>query len=115
MNRRAVQTDEDLLAIDIVSALAGGRYSGEIAVAAAVRADRLGVQPRSLTFLAEIVRRGGIPYAARLPEPLPTADQSALIVPWLDASAGPADALARWLDAVAVALDGRRSVRLTGP
>jgi hypothetical protein len=73
------------------------------------------VQPRSLTFLAEIIRRGGIAYAAALPQPLPTAEQSALIRPWLDAAVGPEDALARWLDAVAVALDGRRSVRLIGP
>ena len=114
LGRRTVRTDEQLLAIDIVAALVEGRHTAEAAVAAAIRADRIGVQPRSLTFLAEVVRRGGLRYAASLPEPLPTAEQSALVRPWLDAAGERSDAFARWLDAVAVALEGRRAVRLTG-
>ena len=115
MSRRATQREEQLLAMDVSTALADGRYTAETAVAAAIQANRLGVQPRSLTFLAEIVRRGGVSYAARLPEPMPTTDQSALLRPWLNASGEQDEALARWLDAVALALDARRSVRLNGP
>jgi hypothetical protein len=104
-----------LLAIDIAAALVDGRHTAEAAVAAAIRADRIGVQPRSLTFLAEVVRRGGLPYAVRLPEPLPTAEGSALVRPWMEAAGERSDAFARWLDAVATALEARRAVRLNGP
>jgi hypothetical protein len=101
----------------------GGGSAGELfgdgAIAAAIAADRLGVQPRSLTFLAEVVRRGGIGYASTLPEPLPGADRTALARSWLaavdtaaperDAAAlGRSDEFARWLDAVAVILGLRQ-------
>jgi hypothetical protein len=111
MSARPSRTDEQLLAIDIPAALAEGRDMTEAAVAAAIRADRAGVQPRSLTFLAEVVRRGGLPYAARLPEPLPTVEQSALVRPWMAAAGERSDAFARWLDAVAVTVEARRAVR----
>ncbi|MFE7356509.1 hypothetical protein ACFU8Q_25895 [Streptomyces sp. NPDC057543] len=39
--------------------------------AAAVILDRLGTEPRSLAFLADTVRAGGLAHAAELPEPLP--------------------------------------------
>jgi hypothetical protein len=86
------------------------------AVAAAITADRLGVLPRSLTFLAEIVRRGGVGYAATLPEPLPGAERTALARSWLAAVAGSTagaataagDEFARWLEAVAVILGVRQ-------
>ncbi len=94
---------------------------GDGAVAAAIAADRLGVLPRSLTFLAEIVRRGGIGYAATLPEPLPGAERTALARSWLaavaESTAGVAtaaveptadDEFARWLEAVAVILGVRQ-------
>jgi hypothetical protein len=90
---------------------------GDGAIAAAIAADRLGAQPGSLTFLAEVVRRGGSAYAAQLPEPLPGAERAALARDWLDAasSAGAASPdpdvdleLARWLDAVAVILGVRQ-------
>ncbi|MFJ8621325.1 hypothetical protein ACIRD3_00595 [Kitasatospora sp. NPDC093550] len=52
----------------------------------AITVDRLGVLPRALVFLGEVVRSGGTRYAAALPEPLP----------------GPAAAVARgWLESAA--------------
>ena len=111
MNRT---TDDQLLDVDVPAAIAAGRLSGEPVVAAAIRADRLGVLPRSLTFLAEVVRRGGIAVAAGLPEPLPTPEQSALVRTWLAAAEAEDDQrFARWLDAVAAVLDARRAVRVS--
>jgi hypothetical protein len=110
------RTDEQLITIDVPEMLGSAegrhRWFADGAVAAAIQADRLEVRPRSLTFLAEIVRRGGIGYAADLPEPLPTAEQSALARSWLTAAAGSDDAtVARWLDAVAtVTAPGRSAV-----
>jgi hypothetical protein len=113
MNRT---TDEELLDVDVPAAIAAGRLSGDPIAAAAIRADRLDVLPRSLTFLAEIVRRGGVGFAADLPEPMPTPDQSILVASWLTAAAGGDETrLARWLDAVAAILDARRTMRINGP
>jgi hypothetical protein len=119
------QNDDQLLTLDIGSMLIDGLFRsaatsdlfGDAAVAAAIRADRLDVQPRSLTFLAEIVRRGGIAYAAGLPEPLPTAAQIELAREWLTAATQVDDgdeAFARWLDAVASILGMRQGTRLSG-
>jgi hypothetical protein len=86
------------------------------AVAAAERADELGVLPQSLAYLAEVVRAGGAGFAADLPEPLPGRG-AALAVEWLRAvpavpgSTAPDDLAARWLDAVAAVLDFRRRTR----
>jgi hypothetical protein len=99
-------TDDELLTIDVPAALAAGRAGGEVTVAAALQAERLGVLPRSLTFLAEVVRRGGLAYAIALPEPLPTPEQSALAAGWMARLAE--DDAARWLDAVAAVLAIRR-------
>lgn len=104
------RADEELPAVDVP-----GQLDGESMVAAAILAHRLDAQPRSLTFLAEIVRRGGASYAAGLPEPMPTPEQSALVRDWLIAGEGRDQSLARWLDAVALVLDARRSVRLSEP
>jgi hypothetical protein len=114
----AGRTDQELAALDVPAllrdGLAGGTDShgelfGDATIAAAIAADRLGVQPRSLTFLAEIVRRGGVGYAAALPEPLPGADRTALARSWLDAvDADRGDEFAHWLDAVAVILGLRQ-------
>ncbi|GIE75494.1 hypothetical protein Aph02nite_14440 [Actinoplanes philippinensis] len=114
-----IRTDEDAEREDVTALLGAGRFADAL-VPAALQADRLGTHPRSLTFLAEIVRRGGCATAARLPEPLPGPDQTRLIRPWLLAAgeapppspAGPsfaaADArLARWLDGVAALIDAR--------
>jgi hypothetical protein len=118
-----VVLDSDLVQVDVLEALRDGLGTsgpahrflfGDAAIAAAIAADRLHVYPRSLTFLAEIVRRGGIRYAADLEEALPTPEQAALAHGWLDAVRDlPAadDACARWLDAVAMILAARRRVR----
>ncbi|GAA0558591.1 hypothetical protein GCM10010172_47020 [Paractinoplanes ferrugineus] len=99
------RTDEQALQDDVAALLAAGDFTDSL-VPAALQADRLGVDPRSLAFLAEVVRRGGLDYAARLPEPLPTPEQTALVRPWLAIGAG-SDRLARWLDAVAAVLEAR--------
>jgi len=127
----AGRTDRELAELDVPALLraglaggagsaGGGGPAGELfgdgAVAAAITADRLGVQPRSLTFLAEVVRRGGIGYASALPEPLPGAHRTALARSWLAAvdalaperKAELGDEFARWLDAVAVILGLRQ-------
>jgi hypothetical protein len=100
-----VRSDEESVLADVPALLASGRFADAL-VPAALQADRLGVQPRSLTFLAEIVRRGGTGYAAALPEPLPSPEQAALVRPWLL----PIDDehLARWLDGVATIVESRR-------
>lgn len=114
----AGRTDQELGGLDVPAMLrdgltgdAGshGELFGDGAIAAAIAADRLGVQPRSLTFLAEIVRRGGVGYAAALSEPLPGADRTELARSWL-AAVDPdrGDEFARWLDAVAVILGLRQ-------
>jgi hypothetical protein len=116
------KTEAELAELDVAALLREGlavdRHGalfGDGAVAAAIRLDRAGVLPRSVAFLAEIVRGGGTRYAAGLPEPLPTADQAAVIRPWLDAAAERAPDLdtderfTRWLAAVATILDVRRS------
>ena len=114
--------EEELRALDVPSALAlglraGGPPSGTVAVAAALAADQLGTLPRSMTFLAEVVRRGGTTYAGTLPEPLPTPEQSALASSWLDAvngieepdrDPGHDETVARWLENVALIVAARR-------
>ncbi|WP_035849356.1 hypothetical protein [Kitasatospora azatica] len=117
------KTDAELAELDVPVLLRFGLGAdgphrralfGEGAVAAALLADRQEVQPRSLTFLAEVVRAGGVRYATGLPEPLPTPAATALARQWLDAAAmvttdPTGDALAaRWLDAVAAILELRR-------
>ena len=77
-----VRTDDEAVRADVAALLSEGSFTDAL-VPAALQADRLGVLPRSLTFLAEIVRRGGAGYAAELPEPLPTAEQAELVRPWL--------------------------------
>jgi len=122
MTRPSLRTDDQFAAVDVAAAIAAGLRSPDparqlvtgCAAPAAAQAARAGVLPGSLTFLAEIVRRGGIGYAAQLPEPLPTPEQSALIRPWLGAAAATAgadEAFARWLDAVATVVDARATGR----
>jgi hypothetical protein len=112
------RTDQELGRLDVPALLRDGLAGAGPArdelfrdgtVAAAIAADRLGVLPRSLAFLAEVVRRGGVGYAAALPEPLPGAQRTALAQAWLAAATGaPDDEVARWLDAVAVILGLRQ-------
>ena len=113
-------TDAELAQLDVPALLRDGlgthgpghrELFGDGSVAAAIAADERRVRPRSLTFLAEVVRRGGIGYAAALSEPLPQPDQSELAQDWLAAARdliGVDDDFARWLDAVAVVLELRQ-------
>ncbi|MGA5822425.1 hypothetical protein ACPC54_31735 [Kitasatospora sp. NPDC094028] len=120
------RTDDDLRRLDVPTLLRyglafGGHHRaalfGEGAVAAALEADALGVLPRSLSFLAEVVRSGGTRYAAELPEPLPGPEAAGLARAWLTAAATTITTvdgdqlLARWLMAVAEVLGLRRTVR----
>ncbi|MCD7441454.1 hypothetical protein K4B79_24910 [Streptomyces lincolnensis] len=128
----ATRTDDELLAATDIPVLL--RYGltqdafrtalfGDGAVAAAVTLDRLGVVPRSVHFVAEIVRAGGLAYSAGLPEPLPSREASAHLRDWLEtaAQAAPgqdrdtrADRTARWLDTVTELIGLRRDARARG-
>jgi hypothetical protein len=79
------------------------------ATPAALQAVRAGVQPRSMRFLAEIVRRGGIEVAAGLTEPMPTPGQTAVVGPWLAVAHGDDEIFAGWLDAVAAIMEAALS------
>lgn len=115
--------DSELAQLDVSSLLHDGLTSrgkelfGDGAVAAAILLDRAGVIPRSLTFLAEIVRSGGTKYAADLAEPLPAPEQSEVIRPWLVAAAAVVSRVDEdyvfedWLKAVAAILATRRASR----
>ncbi|MFF2542790.1 hypothetical protein ACFVUY_09505 [Kitasatospora sp. NPDC058063] len=120
------RTDDELRQLDVSAMLRYGlafagphraALFGEGAVAAALAADRLGVLPRSLAFLAEVVRSGGARYAADLPEPLPGTEPARLARDWLGSAATTVTTvdgdqlLARWLEAVAEILGLRRDVR----
>ncbi|MGI5376540.1 hypothetical protein ACQEV2_20270 [Streptomyces sp. CA-251387] len=120
------RTDDELIAAtDVGSLLLYGltrdafrtALFGDGAVAAAVTLDRLGVLPRSVAFLADTVRAGGVRYVAELPEPLPSAEASEVLRGWLrtaaDVAAAPdtEDLTARWLDTVAELIGARRDAR----
>jgi hypothetical protein len=124
-----VRSDDEMARIDVAALIRDGlgqrvgdkavALRGDGAIAAAIAVDRLGGFPRSLTFLAEVVRRGGRAYAAELPEPLPTPELSTLAGGWLAAAAELPDSpevdgtFARWLDAVAQLVELRRRTRGT--
>ncbi|MFJ9854978.1 hypothetical protein [Streptomyces sp. NPDC101150] len=86
---------------------------GDGAVAAAITLDRQGALPRSVAFLAKVVRSGGIRYAADLDELLPGEAAARTVRGWLTDAANVApdvagdDTVARWLDAVAAVLELR--------
>jgi hypothetical protein len=114
--------DADLADLDVAGLLRDGlphdpRVFADGAIAAAIALDRLGIAPRSLTFLAEIVRRGGVDYAAELTEPLPTPEATELAKAWLQAATEVqwrdnfegGNIMARWLDAVALLVNARQS------
>jgi hypothetical protein len=118
------KTDAELAALDVVALLRAGlgdgapgrgELFGDGAVAAAIGLGEVAVIPRSVAFLAEIVRSGGTRYAAELPSPLPRAEQADAIRPWLATAAdvpGVADEqVARWLEAVAAVLALRAGAR----
>ncbi|MGW1586962.1 hypothetical protein [Streptomyces sp. NPDC002386] len=122
----APRTDDEVLATTDVAVLL--RYGltqdafraalcGDGAVAAAVTLDRLGVVARSVAYVAEIVRAGGLRCAAELTEPLPSREASVLLLDWLETAARVADTpegeerTARWLDTVAEIIGLRRDTR----
>ncbi|MFJ9854715.1 hypothetical protein [Streptomyces sp. NPDC101150] len=85
---------------------------GDGAVAAAITLDRQGALPRSVAFLAKVVRSGGTRYAAELDEPLP-GEAAHTVRAWLASAADVApdvagdDAVARWVEAVAAVMELR--------
>ncbi|MEU9048424.1 MULTISPECIES: hypothetical protein [unclassified Kitasatospora] len=112
------QSDSQLAELDIEILLRFGLPNpgphrstlfGDGVVAAAITLDRLGVMPRALVFLGEVVRSGGTRFAAGLPEPLP-GPAADVARGWLTAAAmvvqdPTGDQLvARWLEAVAAVL-----------
>lgn len=121
------QSDAELAQLDIPAMLRDGLADlggaahralfGAGAVGAAIALDRLHVIPRSLTYLAEVVRAGGTRYGARLAEPLPERAQIEAIQPWLAQAAEVAttvdhdEQVARWLEAVATIIAVRISHR----
>ncbi|MEV7687117.1 hypothetical protein ACFW1F_14870 [Streptomyces bungoensis] len=121
------RTDDELARLDIPTLLRYGLTAppgprrtdlfGDGAAGAAVLLDRLGTQPRSVAFLADVVRAGGLAYAAGLAEPLPRPEATAVVRDWLaagtDLAAGVAadDSAARWLRAVATLIEVRQRTR----
>ncbi|KUN87722.1 hypothetical protein AQJ66_08765 [Streptomyces bungoensis] len=121
------RTDDELAELDVPTLLRYGLTAppgprrtalfGDGAAGAAVLLDRLGTQPRSVAFLADVVRAGGLAYAAGLAEPLPRPEATAVVRDWLAAgtelAAGvPADdTAARWLRAVATLIEVRQRTR----
>ncbi|MFF1355725.1 hypothetical protein [Streptomyces sp. NPDC058297] len=123
---RSPRTDDEVLAAtDVPTLLRHGltretfrtALFGDGAIAAAVTLDRLGVLPRSVTYVAKIVRAGGLEYAAGLAEPLPSREASACLQDWLETAAqaggAPGDEAraARWLETVAEIVSMRRAGR----
>src|SRR5437879_6379702 len=117
MNTMGRRTDAELAQLDLPAMLRAGlgrpgsdsrrELFGDGAVGAAVILDGQRVIPRSLTFLAGLVRAGGTLRAAGLAEPLPEPEQIETIRPWLSAAAEAVSTVdddedvARWLEAVA--------------
>ncbi|MEV6406687.1 hypothetical protein AB0M58_27755 [Streptomyces bobili] len=121
------RTDDELARLDITVLLRYGLTAepghrrtvlfGDGAVAAAVVLDRLGTEPRSVAFLADTVRAGGLAHAAELPEPLPRPEAAGLVREWLRAGielvGGVAadDTAATWLRAVATVIELKQRTR----
>lgn len=120
-------TDEELRALDIPLLLRYGltlegahrtALFGDGAVAAALVAEDHHVYPRGVAYLGEVVRRGGVRSAAKLPEPLPGC-AAGPAKEWLATAAsvvedGDVDAdetVARWLEATAAVMELRRGSR----
>ncbi|MFF1407063.1 hypothetical protein [Streptomyces sp. NPDC058294] len=124
------RTDDELARLDItvllrygLTAEPGARRTalfGDGAAAAAVILDRLGTEPRSVAFLADTVRAGGLTRAAELPEPLPRREAAAVVREWLRAGTELAggitadDTAATWLHAVATIIELKRLTRARG-
>ncbi len=96
------------------------RLFGEGAVGAAIILDQLGTIPRSLTYLAETIRAGGVRYGAELAQPLPEPAQANAVRSWLSQAAAVTSSVdsdeqtARWLEAVATIIAVRNISRSQG-
>jgi hypothetical protein len=113
-------SETELAALDIPALWhAGdrGRLFGEGSVGAGIVLHRLDTVPRSLTYLADLIRAGGVRRALDLPEPLPAPEQTEALRPWLQAAADTVSGLdgdeevARWLEAVATIIAARLAAR----
>ena len=86
MSRPGMRTDERLSTwtspTAITAALRTADPARQLLISArspaAMQAAGPACGPDRVSFLAEIVRRGGIEYAAGLPEPMPTPEQGAV-------------------------------------
>lgn len=120
------KTDDELRQLDFAALLrfglpAKGRMRaalfGEGIVGAAVTLDRLGVFPRSVSFLAKVVRSGGVAYAAELDAPLPGEEPTRTARDWLVSASAVArtvdddETVARWFEAVSAVMALRRATR----
>lgn len=86
---------------------------GDVAVAASLHAEALGVGPHPLNHLARYVRAAGRAAALALPEPLIGERPTALARSWLtaagtDGGTAADDLFAQWLDSVAALIALRR-------
>ncbi|MGW2836341.1 hypothetical protein ACWCWD_00890 [Streptomyces sp. NPDC001493] len=122
--------DDELARLDITVLLRYGLTAGpgprrtaligDGAAAAAVVLDRLGTEPRSVAFLADTVRAGGLARAAELPEPVPGREAAVLVHEWLRTGAELAggitadDTAATWLRAVATIVELKQLTRARG-
>ncbi|MFD6534360.1 hypothetical protein [Streptomyces sp. NPDC060184] len=123
-------TDDELARLDITVLLRYGLTAGpgprrtaligDGAAAAAVVLDRLGTEPRSVAFLADTVRAGGLARAAELPEPVPGREAAVLVHEWLRTGAelvggiAADDTAATWLRAVATIIEVKQLTRARG-
>ncbi|MFJ4922329.1 hypothetical protein [Streptomyces sp. NPDC088725] len=121
------RTDDELARLDITVLLRYGLTAGpgtrrtaligDGAAAAAVILDRLGTEPRSVAFLADTVRTGGLARATELPEPVPGREAAVLVREWLRAGAelvggiAADDTAATWLRAVATIIELKQLTR----
>ncbi len=122
------RTDAELAALDVPALLRFGLAQdgphrralfADGAVAAALAAERCGVPPHAVAYLAELVRAAGLRAAAELPEPLVGPGAADLADDWLHAAGTVLDPdgvaagalVADWLAAVAALLELRRVSR----
>jgi hypothetical protein len=99
---------------------ARGMMFSDAAIAASHQAERLGVGPYPLGFLAGCVRSLGLRGALELPEPLIGAEPTALVRRWMSAAEGAECDIERdrlfawWLERVALLIAVRRQVDAAG-
>jgi len=123
---RDIRRDKDLLGLDVQTAITQGLLVDgsprkmmftEAAIAASWQAERIGVGPYPLSFLARYVRTAGRSSAFNLPEPLVGVEATGLARGWLSAASAAGDEIAydelfaRWLEMVATLIALRRKAR----